>query len=350
MKSPLIYHILIDRFAGCNAQREGIGFKGGSLRGIIQKLDYVQNLGAEGILLTPFYQSAAYHGYHITDFDKVDSHFGTWEDIDNLITEVHRRGMTLTADFVANHCHKDNPLFQKHPEWFKRKDDGTWDYFANIDYLPQFNLDHPDARQYMIERALNLCRRGFDGLRLDYAKGPSLQFWRSFRKAIKREYPKVWLIGEVWGKPERKRLPSDLARLVRPGCISFQEAWQLRFKGVFDGVLDFEYQHLMCETAKSGRGFLKNRRLQRALESHFSHYTQEYQPWLMLDNHDTNRFLFECRGDVNLLHEAVILSEKYVFPRVMYYGTECGMTNTEDIFDGTAHADERVRECMKWNY
>ena len=87
-----IYHIMIDRFAGCDLKREGRCFKGGNLQGIMKKLDYIQSLGCNGILLTPFYKTNEYHGYHILDYEQVDEHFGTWEDVRQLIAAVHRRG------------------------------------------------------------------------------------------------------------------------------------------------------------------------------------------------------------------------------------------------------------------
>ena len=110
MSAPFIYHIMIDRFAGCDPKRKERCFKGGNLKGIIGKLDYIQALGCTGILLTPFYKTNEYHGYHITDYEQVDEHFGTWDNVAGLVKAVHKRGMTITADFVANHCHISNPV------------------------------------------------------------------------------------------------------------------------------------------------------------------------------------------------------------------------------------------------
>ena len=351
MTTTCIYHIMIDRFAGCDKNRPWRSFKGGNLKGIIGKLDYIQELGCNGIMLTPFYKTNEYHGYHILDYEQVDEHFGTWNDVDALVSEVHRRNMTITADFVANHCHKDNPLVSNHPDWFKRNRNGRLKGFESIDILPEFNLNHPDARKYMTDRGLELCSHGFDAIRLDYAKGPSITFWKSFRQAIKQLYPHVLLIGEVWGKPKDKCLPLSLQNAVGRKQLSVQEAWQVRYAGVFDGVLDFEFQSLMCGAARSRGGFKNNKTLVRKTNRHFAHYTAfpEYQLWLFLDNHDTNRFLFECRGNIERLKDAITFLSNQHHPHLLYYGTECGMTHVGNLFSDESYADEQVRECMDWN-
>ena len=105
MKQERIYHILIDRFFPMRDEDANGNFKGGCIRSIIEHLDYIQGLGMSGIMLTPFYKTAAYHGYHIVDFEQVDPHFGTKTDVKELVNEVHKRGMVIVADFVANHCH-----------------------------------------------------------------------------------------------------------------------------------------------------------------------------------------------------------------------------------------------------
>lgn len=77
MKQERIYHILIDRFFPMRDEDAKGNFKGGCIKSIIEQLDYIQGLGMSGIMLTPFYKTAAYHGYHIVDFEQVDPHFGT---------------------------------------------------------------------------------------------------------------------------------------------------------------------------------------------------------------------------------------------------------------------------------
>lgn len=345
--TQLIYHILIDRFSGDDEKR-GRGFKGGTLRGIISRLDYIQGLGAAGIMLSPFYATAAYHGYHITDYEKVEDRFGTLHDLCKLVDEVHKRGMIIVADFVPNHCHKNNPLYKRNTyrEWFLHGKDGRERFFNGLDNLPVLNLDNPQARDYMTARGRNLCQLGFDAIRIDHATGPSYGFLKHFVRSLKKEFPDVRIIGEILGpldfKPRSKQYKDNAKR------FSEQEARQMEYIGVLDGVIDFRYYELMKYAAVNDRRFYGNLKLETALRQHFDNYPKDFDLWLLLDNHDLNRFLFECGGDRSLLDEAIRYSKQWGRPLMYYYGTEVGMTNTITITDGTPYADERVRQCMKW--
>lgn len=145
---------MIDRFYPTNAEFKEREFNGGNIKGVIEKLDYIQGLGMNGIMLTPFYQTNEYHGYHITNYDKVDPHFGTWNDVELLVQEVHKRKMIIVADFVPNHCHISNSLYSdgKHKDWFLYDRKGKVKGFANLDFLPMFNSDNVEVQQYFIER------------------------------------------------------------------------------------------------------------------------------------------------------------------------------------------------------
>ena len=347
MSRERVYHILIDRFFPQREPDPAGNFRGGCLRSVADHLDYVRGLGMTGILLTPFYKTAAYHGYHIVDYRQVDPHFGTWDDVARLVHEAHRRGMTIAADFVAGHCHRINPLFAdgRHAGWFLHGRDGRPLGYAGLDELPRFDTDNGDVRAYLAERAIGLGRMGFDALRLDHATGPTYAFWDSFVAALGRACPGLRLVGEVWGAMDfrpRRRLRYALHRL-RYGA---QEARQLEYADVFDGVLDFRYQQLLCAAAHKGR-IAGNRRLRREVERHLARYPTRCRPWLFLDNHDLNRFLFECGGRRSLLDEAAAFTGQWQCPSLTFYATERAFANTKDIFDGTPYADERVRPCLR---
>ena len=342
---------MIDRFAGCDGRLQRRCFRGGTLRGVLSKLDYIQSLGCSGILLTPFYKTNEYHGYHVLDYEQVDPHFGTWDDVSVLVDETHRRGMTIAADIVANHCHKDNILVKTHPDWFKHDNDGNLKCYYGIDFLPEFDFSNYEARNYMIKIGKKLCHIGFDALRIDYAKGLPLNFLRQFSRALHHDAPCVKLIGEVWGKPDGKRLPSTLSHAVKSGEMSLQDAWQKRYAGILDGVMDFESQFLIVKTVRAGQNITNNVQLAAALHLHFSHYADvpNYQLWKFLDNHDTNRFLYECGDDMQQLRRALDILNQQPYPTLLYYGTERGMTNRVDVFGSTPYADEHARQCMRWN-
>lgn len=344
MSNRLIYHILIDRFYPSKPEDKRGNFMGGTIHDIIAHLDYIQNLGMTGIMLTPFLKSASYHGYHIIDFDEVDPHFGTWDDVAHLVAEVHGRGMTIVADFVANHCHMDMPLYKdgKHADWFRHDENGRLMTFAGIDYLPMFDTDNPRVREYLTDKALRLCRLGFDAIRLDHATGPTYDFWQYLRSEIKRKHPHVMLIGEVWGAMDfRPRLRWRYA--VNQLLYGAQEARQLEYVNVLDGVLDFKYHELIINAIHKKESLTKKGRLYGKVKRHFSRYPADFNLWLFLDNHDLDRILFECGFDETVMDDAIAFTGQWDKTVLWFYGTEKKLTNTKTIFDGTPYADERVR-------
>jgi len=257
-KDAIIYQIFIDRFVGCKS--EGWNkpvFLGGNIKGIIEKLSYIKELGINTLWISPFYKTSAYHGYHITDFFKIDPHFGTVDDIKKLIREVHMLRMQIITDFVPNHCSWKHPYFldaqknknSKYYNWFYFK---RWpnDYlcFLNFKELPKINLDYAPARDYITKAAKYWLSLGFDGFRLDHVIGPTHQFWEQFKKEIKKDYPNAVLIGEAWMKGikfnELKTI-NVRRKLVKWLFGACPDALLKEYVGELDGVLDFRFQDLM---------------------------------------------------------------------------------------------------------
>lgn len=344
----MIYHIMIDRFYPTNETFKERCFNGGTIRGIIEKLDYIQNLGMNGIMLSPFYLTEEYHGYHIKDYTKVDPHFGNWDDVKRLVNEVHARKMFIVADFVPNHCHESNALFSdgKHDDWFLFNKNGTRKCFAGITTLPMFNSDNIDVQKFFVEQAIKLCQLGFDAIRLDHASGPSYAFWKFFCTHLKEKYPKVQLIGEVLGdldfKPRRK-----FRYLWNKLLYTSQEARQLEYVGVLDGVFDFRYQEIVANYIRR-RDDMHISDLERQVRKHFERYPSNFKLWLFLDNHDLNRFMYNCNDDFELLQKAITYTKRWAKTFLIYYGTEFGMTNKENIHC-VPYGDEQVRKCIKWD-
>ena len=151
----MIYQILIDRFNGGwdIPPKNANAFLGGTLNGITEKIDYIKSLGATSICLSPFFQTEAYHGYHITDYEQIDPHFGSWDDLEKLIQTAHQNEIKIIVDFVPNHCHKNhpffldaisNPLTSRYRSWFYFKDKSSSDClnFYGYSELPKFNLEN----------------------------------------------------------------------------------------------------------------------------------------------------------------------------------------------------------------
>ncbi|HKV38877.1 MAG TPA: alpha-amylase family glycosyl hydrolase, partial [Blastocatellia bacterium] len=265
-RHAIIYQILIDRFSRGRQQDleciecNGPIFCGGNLRGVIERLDYLADLGVNAIWLSPFNSTTAYHGYHTTDFFKVEPRFGTIEDLDELIESAHVRGMRLIMDFVPNHVHKSHPFFReamqdpasKYRTWFYFGKGNNYLRFLDIEELPKLNLSDPAARQHVTTAAIYWLDRGIDGLRLDHVAGPSNDFWEQFVTSIKSRHPDTVLIGEAflsgltWKtlktvNVSHKRL---ILWLTAAGIDTTAIAMR-QYAGILDGVLDFRVQNLL---------------------------------------------------------------------------------------------------------
>ncbi|MEM0493029.1 MAG: alpha-amylase family glycosyl hydrolase [Candidatus Thermoplasmatota archaeon] len=362
-KNAVIYHILIDRFAGFRSrdQWDTPRFLGGNLQGIIEKIPYLSDLGVNILWISPFYSTSAYHGYHITDYYKVDEHFGTLDDLETLIRETHKNGMRIICDFVPNHCSKEQPFFKeaqsnrysKYYDWFYfiRWPD-QYLCFLSVKDLPKINLDNAEARMHIIKSAKYWLGKGFDGFRLDHVIGPSHGFWRDFTRAIKSSYPSAVLIGEAWMMGIRRNELKTLQVKNRTwrwwrGEKSMDGLLR-SYIGVLDGVLDFTVQRLIHEYLISKR--YSRVMFEKLLHTHYKNFpSSDYYLPSFLDNHDMDRFLFRCGNNIEVLKEAVRLQFSLPQPPIIYYGTEQGLTQDKSIWDTPCNGDLQARQPMKWD-
>ena len=364
-----IYHLLIDRFNGgwqVPPKSENV-FCGGTLQGVIEKLDYIQSLGFNAVMLSPIFASANYHGYHTLNFDEVDPHIGTWDDYQRLLDTAHAKGMRIICDFVPNHCWYEAPMFQeallknggRHRDWFFFEGDDSDAFVSFLGYgdLPKFNLTNPEVAGFMIDKAERLARMGVDAFRIDHALGQPHAFLQQFREAMQHVSSDIVVFGEVWAFGIGPQLASQLyfktdARLqefMAQDTKPFsQDDLQADYVSTLDGVLDFAYRDILLDEVRAGRGIKGNAMLQRKVADHFAKDPADFKLVLFLDNHDTDRFLFDCHDDGLLLHDAVDFTMSLQRPFSFLYGTEQLMSNYPSIFNAEPYADLRVRNCMDW--
>ena len=336
----VIYQIFPDRFSPGGGQdwkqsRDLDGICGGTLKGIIEHLDYIADLGFNCIWLNPFFPDHTYHGYHATDYFSVNPRLGDEEDVRQLVDQAHARGIRLLLDFVANHWGSRHSTFQsalqdresEHHHWYRWQ---SWphDYetFFDVQDLPQINCDYPPAREHLLSAARYwLTEFDFDGYRLDYALGPSHDFWTDFRAAVRQAKPEAWIFGEVVETPQR----------------------QLSYWGRLHGCLDFVLQQAL-------RGLfafvdLDLAQFDALLEKHEAFFPAAYSRPSFLDNHDVNRFLWLTGGDKRKLKLAALCQFTLVGPPIVYYGTEVGLSQNRDMIqpDGR-HLMAEARLPMVW--
>ena len=192
---------------------------GGDLAGITDKLDYLQNLGINGLYLTPINEAPSNHKYDTTDYTKIDPRFGDEETFKHLVKEAHKRGIRVMLDGVFNHSGYYFAPWQdvlaKGPEseyydWFminewpfdkngqaaKKKQYYT---FAFFDSMPKINTNNPKVRKYFVDICANWVENyGIDGIRLDVANEVSHRFCKELHARVKEINPDIYILGEIW--------------------------------------------------------------------------------------------------------------------------------------------------------
>jgi glycosidase len=333
-----VYQIFPDRFypgdgRPWNPVSSLTDIYGGTLRGIIEKLDYIQSLGFNTIWLNPFFKTTSHHGYNASDYYTVEPRLGTHADLAELIEKAHQRGLRLIMDFVANHWSKDHFTFQdacRNPaspyrDWYLWKhwpDD--YECYFHVRELPKINLRNPAARTYMLDVARHWLREGFDGYRLDFAYGPPHDFWVDFRRACRQVNPDCWIFGEV----------IHTAELLRS------------YTGIMDGTLDFYLARALRETFGSGNMSLAE--FEGFLSTHEIYFPPEHIRPSFLDNHDEERFLYLAGNYKNKLRLAALVQYTLSGPPIVYAGTETGLSQERPMRQGERHVFEECRLPMNW--
>lgn len=338
-RDVVIYHIFSDRFwpgddRDWNETDDLKGFWGGTIRGVIDKLEYLEALGVTCLWLSPVFASPSHHGYDATDYFAVEPRLGTEADLVALFESAHARGMRVLLDFVANHISNEHPIFERATTDAEsdRHDRFTFqhwpeDYrsFFNVKTLPQINTDEPAARGHLFEAAAYWLERGADGFRLDYANGPTHAFWAEFRARTRHVQPESLTIGEVVETAELQR----------------------SYQGRLDGCLDFLLlQHIRAYLAF---GTITTSEFDAFLQRHLRYFPSNFTLPSFLDNHDMNRFLWAVGGDGRKLKLAALLQFTLPYPPVVYYGTKVGLSQWHDVaHDDGSRKLEESRTPMRW--
>ena len=225
-KNKVVYQIFPSRFASDKDVPAQIWYQApighntdlkGSLRGIMEHLDYMKELGVDILYMTPIFSSSTSHKYNIDDYYSIDPSFGTKEDLKELVSKAHELGMYVILDGVFNHTGWDFFAFQdirkkkeksKYLNWYyiedfplvmERGKRPNYKTFAYVAPMPKLNLQNKETADYVIEVASYWIKEcDIDGWRLDVADEIYHAFWKRFRREIKAVKKDALLIGEIW--------------------------------------------------------------------------------------------------------------------------------------------------------
>ncbi|HHL53323.1 MAG TPA: alpha-amylase [Flammeovirgaceae bacterium] len=353
-----MYEIFVQSFADSNG--DGIG----DINGLTAKLDYLQELGIQGIWLMPINPSPSYHKYDVTDYYDIHPDYGTMADFKRFLAAAHQRRIRVVMDLVVNHTSSEHPWFKAAvadpnspyrnyyvwadidsirdqiakkeitldsdniTQWHQATGNEQYYYGFFWGGMPDLNYDNPAVREeikkigrYWLEEV------GVDGFRLDAAKhiypderaADSHAWWIEFGEAMREVKPDVYLVGEVWGD----------ARLVAP------------YLQGLPSMFNFDFYHNINRIVKNEREDSLIASLIKARQ-YFAAVQPRYLDAVFVNNHDQNRLISNVNGHSGKARlAAAILLTLPDIPYV-YYGDEIGMLGKKP--------DPQIREPFIWDY
>ncbi|MEZ5425351.1 MAG: alpha-amylase family glycosyl hydrolase [Pyrinomonadaceae bacterium] len=362
--NDVIYLIMPDRFANgdksndspagvpatANDRNNSRAWHGGDFRGIIKNIPYLKELGVTAIWLTPWYDNpdgvnecdrpwcpnTNYHGYHAIDYYGVENRFGTMEDLRELIRECHKNGIKVIQDQVANHVGIQHRWSKAPPleNWFSKYEQNTFNNSVLLspnssqiekmnlltgwfnELLPDLNQFEPEVAGYEIQNALWwIAMTGIDGIRQDTIQYMPREFIRDWSAAILKQYPKFWMVGEVFEE--------DSAQ------TAFFQGGKTGWDGI-DTNLPSVFDFKLWRTSEQVFTGKKPARALRDVLKYDGLYPDINKVTLLANNHDTDRFmsLEGATKEGAKLHIAFVLATRGI-PQ-LYYGEEILMTGGHD--------------------
>jgi glycosidase len=340
------YSVFIRSFADGN--KDGIG----DILGLTNKLDYIKELGIEGIWLLPIHQANSYHKYDVLDYLSIDKEYGSLEDFSTFLEEAHNRDIKVIIDFVANHTSNQHPWFleaiksksNSHRNWYvwkpsilRTKDEqNVWhlpEYGAQDEVyyglfwsgMPDLNFDFPPLRNAIKEVAKFWLDKGVDGFRLDaamhiyppYREKDNQVWWKEFSEFVREIKNDCILVGEVTADFD---FITPYFKSGLSACFNFELAGKI--------IKLIEDEKHNCFAA-----WIKEINETISLNSH------ECFDAIFLSNHDQTRIATSLNSiDKTKLAASILLT--LPGDPFIYYGEEIGMLGDKP--------DEQIREPFLW--
>lgn len=328
---------------------------GGNLKGIADKLDYLDSLGITAIWSCPVLENdmpgGSYHGYATTDYYRIDPRFGTNVDWQELIAQAHKRGIKVVMDMIFNHSGSNHPWMKDMPskDWYNHPEgneltnfrlstihdpyvsDYDLDHTVNgwfVSAMPDLNQKNPHLMKYLIQNSIWWIESSkINGIRMDTYPYADMQGMAQWAADVLREYPNFNIVGECWYGNEAGPAFWQSGSKINPVETNLPT------------VMDFKYN------IDREKMFFEETDPWNGLNHVYDHLALDYlypdpqHILTFLDNHDTDRFLPEMPDSLGVWKQALafLLTSRGI-PQ-LYYGTELLMNGTKKISDGYIRLD-----------
>ncbi len=354
VKETVWYQIFPERFANGDKTNDPEGtlpwgsqlpgredFFGGDLQGVIDHLDYLVDLGINGLYFCPLFKASSNHKYDTIDYFDIDPDFGDKETFKKLVEEAHKRGIKIMLDAVFNHMGYYSPQFQdvvkngeksKFADWFHIHsfpvEIGTngnfegaktlsYDTFAFTPMMPKLNTANKEVQDYLLDIATYWVREfNIDAWRLDVANEVDHHFWKKFYEATTELDQDFYILGEIWHS---------------------SQSWLQGDE--FHGVMNYAF----TETATNFfvKDAISATKMASGLYEQLMLYRDQTNQVMFncLDSHDTARLLHISGENKDVAKMALMFTFLQQGSPCIYYGTEIGMSGSDD---------PDCRRCMVW--
>lgn len=325
---------------------------GGDLKGIISKLDYLKDLGINGIYFNPIFKAHSTHKYDTTDYYQIDPDFGTNDDFIELVNECHKRDIRIMLDCVFNHCGWFHPYFQDvlkngknspyyecfncrqepminfelidgmpEEDFWKKGEIPNYDTFAFTPFMPKWNTDNEKTREHLLDITRYWTKMGIDGWRLDVSNEVSHEFWRLFRREVRKINPEAIILGENWDDSNPWLMGDQMDAVMNYG---------LQYPMAQYFGLDKYTPHINSKEFVNQINNLIVRYPANVAQNMFN----------LIDCHDTARALYICNENKELVKLINIFLFTFTGAPNVYYGSEIGLSGGND---------PENRRCMIWD-
>ncbi len=314
-QNAVVYEIVPRSFYDSNG--DGIG----DLGGITRRLDYIQALGANTILITSVLSSTSLSGFDVTDYSAIARDLGSRDDLAKLAQQAHSRKMHVLMDLPLAFTSNQFPPFRaaygkadsEYADWFQWQNSAHTVYksYGNNRARPLLNYAIPAVQEYLGAAAQDWLRLGLDGFRLPDASAVPVEFWQSFRQSVKQVHPGAVLLGSAWESD-----PKKLAAHAQDG---------------FDALMNVPaYYALAGSPDRTGGGLLNGRTSSAALDAALAPqlYGPAVQAVQFLGTNNANRIASTVGQDPGRKRMAAILLLTLPGTPSIYYGDEIGMVGT----------------------